>query len=237
MAKKRAAENLSEIDIERAWTRSVQNETQILSTDLTVLRDQFEDELAFGPLLPGTIATVNSNQIIADMYRQLIRTLRNTTSTEQKWKLLAMWLKQEDIWQPKDFLPKVIRKRLLGATLGAFETIKKRSRKTPKQKTNRLIAKPAEILYALVAEAWKPYFELMHVAYNRLTAAEKSAPLGALAELGFAKEAVSAALLSMKGLRAPTDTACRFAATRLDVGEDSVLAAHSKIYHARPVTQ
>jgi len=96
-----------------------------LKTDLQVLRDEFMDILTFGPLLSSN-SDSSSDRLIADNYRQLVRMLRNAVSLEDKLRLLAMWLRQEGILQPREFLPKKIRRTLIKSSLGAFHKSKKK---------------------------------------------------------------------------------------------------------------
>jgi hypothetical protein len=189
-----------------------------------VLQDEFKDSLAFGPILSSDSSSGSDHLIGAD-YRKFVGTLRNADSLESKLRLLAMWLRQERILQPREFLPKKIRKSLIESTLSAFEKPKRRV----------LTVKASELMYALVAEAWKPYFQLMHAKYKGLTSQQQSDPERGLTQLGFDATAVQSALgltktLTSPTLRSATEAACRFAAGHLTVGDDTVLVAHSKVY-------
>jgi hypothetical protein len=220
-------------EVQRCWEKCHSEEERILKTDLRALRGEFEDSLVFGPILPPDTNT-SSDQLLANNYRQLVRMLRNADSPETKSRLLAMWLRQERILQPREFLPKKIRKTLVESTLRAFDT--------PKRKVKRLAAKPAELLYALIAEVWKPYFELMHAQYESLATGHRVEPEQRLTRLGFNASAVEIALgltktLTSPILSSPTEAACRFAASHLNVADDTVLAAHSKVYPSRPQTR
>jgi hypothetical protein len=211
-------------DVQRGWDRCRLEEERILGTDLNALQDEFKDSLTFGPILSSDSSSGSDHLIGAD-YRQFVRTLRNADSLESKLRLLAMWLRQERILQPREFLPKKIRKSLIESTLGAFEKPKRRV----------LAVKPSELLYALVAEAWKPYFQLMHAKYKGLTSRQQSDPERGLAQLGFDATAVQSVLgltktLTSPTLRSATEAACRFAAGHLNVGDDTVLVAHAKVY-------
>jgi hypothetical protein len=206
--------------VKRCWDSCICDEQKILETDHRRLLDEFEDGLVFGPLSPPVSAT-SSEQVVAHNYRQLVRTLRNAASREEKLRLLAMWLRQEGILQPTEFLSKEVKKKLVRATLRVF------ARAGSAQ--NRLTPRPSDLLYARVAEAWKPYFELMHhesrPPHGPHSVREK------LAKLGFDSNAIAASLsASPSRLRAARESACRFAAVRLGVGEDTVVASHSRVY-------
>ena len=112
-------------EVTRCWDRCRSEEERILKTDLQVLRDEFMDILTFGPLLSSN-SDSSSDRLIADNYRQLVRMLRNAVSLEDKLRLLAMWLRQEGILQPREFLPKKIRRTLIKSSLGAFHKSKKK---------------------------------------------------------------------------------------------------------------
>lgn len=230
--------NSSPMEVQRCWERCQSEEKRVLGTDLKALRDEFRDNLVFGPLLSSD-SNATSDQLLADNYRQLVRLLRNADSLEAKLRLLAMWLRQERILQPREFLSKQSRKRLVESILSAFDEPK---RKAPgpkaKSKVRRLTARPSELRYALVGEAWKPYFELMHAEYEGLATRRRTEPERRLTQLGFDASAVEIALGSTKALTSPTlssptEAACRFAASHLRVEGDTVLVAHSKIYPAR----
>jgi hypothetical protein len=233
-------------EVTRCWDRCRSEEERILKTDLQVLQDKFKDSLTFGPLLSSD-SNSSSDRLMADNYRQLVRMLRNADSLEEKLRLLAMWLRQERILQPREFLSKKIRKTIIESTLRAFEKPKRKKHSGPEHaeitapvpssktmpKPKRLAARPSELRYALAAEAWKPYFEMMHSEYERLPIRRQTKPVDRLTQFGFQSTAVNAALGATKILRSPIQAACRFAASHLKVDEDTVLAAHSKLYPTR----
>ena len=106
------------------------------------LRDEFEDPFVFGPLLGGNVAIGVSDKVVAYNYRLLVKMLRDEASADQKWRLLAMWLRDENIWQPREFLPKAIRKRLIAATFAAFQDPDSTSKK--QMRSNRVVSACAQ---------------------------------------------------------------------------------------------
>jgi hypothetical protein len=201
------------------WNRCLEEEKRIRAMDLAVLQGEFEDDLAFGPLLvePRNI-NAGPHRVVADNYRHLLKMLREALTPEEKWRILAMWLRQEGICQPREFLPKKVRKKLVAETRGILEA-----------KGRKLSVKPAELLYALTAGAWKPYFERMCAAYASLPKQRRGVS-EALIKLGFDQQAVDAALQATGGLTTADKAACLFAADHLKVDENSVLVAQSKLF-------
>jgi hypothetical protein len=96
----------------------------------------------------------------------------------------------------------------------------------------KLRVKHSELSYALTAQAWKPYFQRMCAAYASLPKERRTEieAEGVLGKLGFDPQAVEVALQAGGGLTTADEGARHFAANRLNVGDDTVLAAHSKVY-------
>ena len=224
--------------IQKTWERCVIEEKRVLAADHKQLLEEFEDNLTFGPLPLFSGRDNCSDQRMADNYRQLLKMLRAAVSSDDKLRLLAMWLRQTGIAQPREFLPKEVRKRLIEQTLREDDTRDKPDPLIPMTDERRLylpsVEHPAEFMYAQVAEAWKPYFELMHVelqrTWNDRRRSDTRNKERMLVDLGFDATAVDAGLGSSGGLRTPREGACRFAAGRLDLDEDTVLVAYSGIY-------
>ena len=206
--------------VQRLWRTCRDDEKRAKEVDHRRLLEEFYDNMTFGPLLPFSDRDASSNVAMAQNYRELVKLLRQATSLEQKLRILAMWLRQERILEPTDFLSKRIRQGLVESTLKSLGM-------------DPGVVKRSEFKYALVAEAWKPYFQLMHVENER---AEREHPSSGrhksqvLIGLGFARTAVNAALGSWEGLSSAREAACRFAAVRLGVGEETILVAHWKVY-------
>jgi hypothetical protein len=141
-----------------------------------------------------------------------------------------MWLRQEDILQPRDLLTDQTRRRLI-------EEVVREDDAREDAKPARLYlprVKASEFKYALVAEAWRPYFDLMHDEHKRAWEGRQPSDTRSesqiLTDLGFDSTAVNAAVASSGGLIASREAACRFAAGSLGVDEDTVQVAHSKVY-------
>jgi hypothetical protein len=74
-------------------------------------------------------------------YRKILELLRETKDMDSRLLLIARWLKQEQICEPEDLLPKEILDRLVQAFLKAN------------------VSWWADYSYGLAIAAWKPYFE------------------------------------------------------------------------------
>jgi hypothetical protein len=207
--------------IRQVWQRCVREEKLILAASHAQLLEEFKDSLTFGqlPLSPETYSW--SDERMAQNYRYLLKMLRQAGSRDDKMKLPAMWLRQEGIMQPSEFLPVKLRKELIRSTLKAMDWFG----------WNLSDISASEWKYAAVSRAWKPYFELMQDEYKHRDPSDTRYESKILRDWGFRATAVNAALASGAGLATPREAACRFAAHRIrGVDEDTVLAAYSKVY-------
>jgi hypothetical protein len=122
---------------------------------LAQLFDRVVDRLTFSgrpfksePNLDSALSTGASDdaeykQIIREAwrYRALVKFLKKHSSRELRWHLLALWLQEEGICEPKEFVPPEI-----------YKTLTRENRA-------RLIVSIADFQHFHRIEAWKPYFE------------------------------------------------------------------------------
>jgi hypothetical protein len=212
--------------IQRVWNHCAEEEKRVLTADHRALLEEFKDSLTFGPLPLSPDTRSWSDERMAHNYRELVKVLRNAGSQDDKLRLLAMWLRQEGILQPREFLPNKLRKEIVKSTLKAL------GYRLPN-------IRPSELKWALMAEAWMRYFDLMQVEHRRALEGQRLSnrqhEWDVLIAMGFDETAVNAALGHSGGLSTLREAACRFAAERLtargpEVGEDSVLVAFTKMY-------
>jgi hypothetical protein len=74
-------------------------------------------------------------------YGRLLQHLRKQQDTELRWLLIARWLKQEGVCEPRQFLPNDMLRRLV-----------RRYQKT-------LSLSPTDLKYWAIIQNWRPYFE------------------------------------------------------------------------------
>jgi hypothetical protein len=132
--------------INEIWERCARDEGRIDASTLRNLQEEFQDGPAFGPLVVGQDNVGASIQVLADNYRKLVKMLRNAGSIGRKLQLLAMWLRQEGILTPREFLPRAFRKKCIKDVLNALgmqhhDRVRRGSRAG--------VVKPAELRYAL----------------------------------------------------------------------------------------
>jgi hypothetical protein len=184
--------------------------------------------LAFGPLLPCNpeleslpLATdplklrVRKNQWLAEKYRKLLGHTKTASqgSLEQLYQILAMWLKDEGIISPKDFLSRELYSRLTKTTRKLFGSYR-----------------PAEKYYADSVEVWIPYLEHLVTVY-RLLHQKKEKHIGdKLKEKGFDVDAVRIVVHQQVRTRSALSAAIQFVAFRKELDENTIRTAHSRIY-------
>jgi hypothetical protein len=182
--------------------------------------------LAFGPLLQRKPELESSpspsdspelrtskDQWMADKYRQLLRHIKssNHKGREQLYQILAMWLQEEGILSPQEFLPPDLFSQLSKATSDVFGAYK-----------------PSEKYYADLVEAWLPYFEqLMKV--SRLLRLEKQIEK-TLEQTGYDADAVQIVVHQRPRTRTAISAAIQFVALRMELDEYTFRTAHSRIY-------
>jgi hypothetical protein len=215
--------------VKQLWDRCLAWEKLALDEDAHTSKERLNQNLAFGPLLlsnpdleteidPADPPDVKAekNEYAAEMYRQLLKFLRTASEDNQKWRVLAMWLKQEQIWEPDAFLPKAIFRRLMKETLSPLGRVAS--------------FRPAELLYAQVVEAWVPYFDLLVASYRIARRERLSTAIERLRTHGFDSDAVEAVKNQGRPQPSANEAAYWFVAPRLIVGVDTVRVAHSRIY-------
>ena len=132
-----------------ANARVADRNTYVRALSLLAGVSTFRDHL-FGPEPPldATPSTDDSysvklRRIIqqASRYRDLVQWLKEYPGRQQRWLLLALWLKQEGICEPMEFLPAQVYENL---------TAEKRA---------ELRVSITDLQHYCRVEAWKPYFE------------------------------------------------------------------------------
>src|ERR1019366_5690417 len=161
------------------------------------LTDMLVQEFTFQPVfipdarLDAPITTQDSPKLeierlgyYGSRYRDLIQLLRNAGDSEARWFLLAAWLKQEKICQPKDFLPSKIYNKLTKNVRRKFKGISRRHAQ-----------------YGNVVEAWRPYFDRLIKAFHAIKEGNRKSkragikprridPAETLRQAGYDKDAV-----------------------------------------------
>ena len=141
-------------------------------------------------------------------YRKILELLKECQGCEARWILLALWLKDEGICQPFEFLPEELYGRLT------------------REKRKGLRISIADLQHYHSVEAWKPYFESLLADRRRHPKATGSAK-AELIEAGYCEQAVQAA----HDKRAAIPAVCEWLASRSDDELDAptIRNAHSRV--------
>jgi len=226
-----------QVNPEAVFRKCVAAERQLLSEDFGQLRNQFISNLTFGPLLPSDLqlrvrpSPADPPELAAERdrrlgaeYRELLRYLKGAADKkEERWRVLAMWLKQEGLFEPEEFLPKDVFRNLTENVL--------RSLAGDRRETYRDI-KPSQMLYANLVELWLPYFQLLREAYLGLRRQRISDIPSELTNRGFNLLATQIFTNPIRPARSPVSAAVRWVADRLNVEPHAVHSAHSLLFGA-----
>jgi len=225
---------LSPDEVGAVYKRCCAREQELLRRSREAEKEVFVSGLTFGPLLlsDGQLEAPPSasdsdelrarkNQFVAEKYRQLVRHLKSASrrGLDQLYQVLAMWLNDEDIRKPQEFLPEDVMRSLTDTTQQLFV----------KYKTS-------EKYLGDSVEIWIGYCELLLRAYRANKNAVKPGEVhigNKLVRLGFDPAAVRLVVYEPRKTRTAHSLACRFAADRNKVDEGTVASAHSRVYGRR----
>lgn len=140
----------------------------------------------------------------ASRYRDLVQWLKKYPGREQRWLLLALWLKQEGISEPMEFLPAQIYQGL---------TAEKRA---------ELRVSIKDVQHYCRVEAWRPYFE--RLLKDRREKGTRDAERD-LERDGYTIEAIGAA----RNKRRAIPAVCDWLAGKLNVDVGALRNAHSRV--------
>jgi len=167
---------------------------------------------------PSTGDSYNAKlrQIIhqASRYRDLVQWLKQYPGQEQRWLLLAVWLKVEGICEPISFLPAEV------------------WRKFTDEMRNSLQISIGDLQHYSQVEAWRPYFERLLKDRRRIEK-ERRHPERDLAQAGYTIEAIGAARRKRRAIPA----VCEWLADRLQIDAGTLRNAHSRparLHHKSP---
>jgi hypothetical protein len=204
------------------------------SKDLTAKNQEEQKKastaaLAFGPLLPcnhelesvplasdSPDLRTRKDQWMAEKYRQLLMHAKTSAqrSVDQLNQVLAMWLKDEGIISPQEFLPKDMFSGLTKTISEVFGSYR-----------------PAEKHYADLVEAWLPYFEHLMDAYQLLLQRKEKQIGKKLKEAGYDTDAIRIIVHQPRRTRTALPAAIQFVAHRNErLDENTIRTAHSRIY-------
>jgi hypothetical protein len=99
-------------------------------------------EQAYASLIEISVQEITFRTIHPLRYGDLIQLLRSARDSETQWFLLAVWMKQKNIRQPKDFLPAEIYNKLTKDVRKKFRGMS-----------------PRDGYFFNLVETWTPYFE------------------------------------------------------------------------------
>ena len=127
-------------------------------------------------------------------YREIVELLKNCPDNESRFLLLARWLKQESVCEPKDFLPRQV-----------FQTLTRQARQRAKA------ISLTDWRYFFVINAWKPYFESQIADLRRIEKADRRVKEGLL-KMGYEEQAV--VLVMPKRKRSVVPAVCEWLEAR-----------------------
>jgi len=142
----------------------------------------------------------------ASRYRDLVQWLEQYSGQEQRWLLLAIWLKEEGICEPINFLPSEVWEKLTN------------------EKRNSLQISISDLQHHSRIEAWKPYFEQLLKDRSRIEK-ESRDPERDLELAGYTVEAINAA----RNKRRAIPAVCEWLADYLHIDAGTLRNAHSRI--------
>lgn len=143
-------------------------------------------------------------------YWALLCWLKALHSMPYRWLLLALWLKQEKICEPRDLLPPVLYEKLISEKLAILRVSK------------------TELAYWQMVEIWIPYFDRLLMDRHRLKKDGSRDPDQELRNAGYDPKAVIAAIKK----RTAREAAYEFLANRRKVDAGTIRNAHSKMSRA-----
>jgi hypothetical protein len=133
-----------------------------------------------------------------------VQWLKEYPGREQRWLLLALWLKEERICEPMEFLPAQVYGNLTG------------------EKRAALRVSITDVQHYCQVEAWKPYFERLLKDRRKK---ESRDPERDLKRAGYTIEAINAA----RNKRLAIPAVCEWLAGILDIDTGTFRNAHSRI--------
>jgi hypothetical protein len=142
----------------------------------------------------------------AERYQELVQLLKEYPGQQQRWLLLAVWLKQEGICEPWEFLPAQVYDNLTN------------------EKRAELRISVTDTQHYYRVEAWKPYFDRL-LQDRRTKSATSIDPDRDLERLGYVAEAVAAA----RKKRTAIPAVCEWLSTRLNIDAATLRNAHSRV--------
>jgi len=140
----------------------------------------------------------------ASRYGDLVHWLKEYPGQQQRWLLLALWLKEEGICEPIEFLPKQVYENL---------TAEKRA---------ELGVSITDLQHHGRVEAWKPYFERLLKDRRKKKSRD---PERDLAQAGYRDDAIAAT----RNKRLAIPAVCDWLAGTLQIDSGTLRNAHSRI--------
>jgi hypothetical protein len=186
------------------YSRCEDRERKLLRWETAAFKNQVISGLVFGiplflssdavPTLGRRTSEEKKPSLGSSAYLGLVQTLKKAKNNDELWFLLALWLKQEAIREPEDFLPTPTYARL---TLKARERLREISF--------------TDMRYFELVRCWEPYFVQLLADRKRLR--HNSASLEKeLSALGYVPKSVE--LVMRKGWRSAIELACEWLADR-----------------------
>lgn len=186
------------------YSRCEDRERKFRAWNSAAFKNQFVSALAFGVPLFSSSNTVTTPlgrtrkgrklDLPPSRYMRLVQTLKNAENKDELWFFLALWLKQEAIREPKDFLPPATYARL--------------TRKDHKRLRGISFS---DMRYFELVRCWEPYFSKLLEDCKRLR--YNSANLEKeLSTLGYVPKSVELVLLKRR--RSAVEISCVWLADR-----------------------
>jgi hypothetical protein len=139
-------------------------------------------------------------------YRKLLEHLKKQQDTILRWLLIARWMKQEAVCEPKQFLPDAVFRRVV------------------RRFSKSLRFSPTDFRYGIMIHKWRPYFERLQadlVARKHLQRA-----LEEVAKLGYDGKAI----ICISRKRSTIQATCEWLAQRKNCDARTLRNIYSRLY-------
>ena len=152
----------------------------------------------------ASLDTLTRAAFLGQRHRDLVELLGKCSSNEARLLVLARWLKQEGVCQPREFLPRKIYQKSARNAFG-----------------QRKPFSATDWRYVFIVDAWKPYFERLVGDLRTIEKGTKRHGREQLLSTGFEEGAVDLVLASKK--RAVLPAVCEWLESHRKIGRHVLL--------------
>jgi len=158
--------------------------------------------------LEANLAQLKQSALRGARYRDLVELLKKCSDNEARLYVLACWLKQEGVCQPKDFLPKDV-----------FQEFTREARRLSEKFS------PTDWRYGALVDAWLPYFKKLIGDLRRIRKTNRRAK--DLMDAGYDQQTIN--LVVQMKTRSAIKAACDWLANRQSATAGTLRNAYVRI--------